>query len=44
MSDMMMVADCLFIGAFKEKTNMWFPLVRQKAEGKEVKRAGEKNK
>lgn len=37
-SGMMTLVDCLFSRAFKEKTNMWFPLGRQEAGKKEVKR------
>lgn len=36
-SGMMTLVDRLFSRAFKEKTNMWFPLGRQKIERKEVK-------
>lgn len=37
-SGVMTLVAFLFSGAFKDRTNMWFPLIRQEAEKKEVRK------
>lgn len=36
-SDVMMLVDSLFRGTFKERTNMWFPLGRQRGKKRKKK-------
>lgn len=37
-SGVMTLVAFLFGGAFKDRTNMWFPLIRQEVEKKEVRK------